>query len=508
MWLRHVQKTHFQDEIDAISAKKSTNKQQQLVLIFDEQGLLRCTGRLEHSSLSESARQPIMLPRDDHLTELIFKKIHKDLLHSGISQTLSKTRQKYWIIRGRTTVKTVLNKCAVCRRYEGGCYKMPPMPSLPTSRVTESTPFARTGSDYFGPVYFKTKSEQTNAWICLFTCLVTRAVHLELVSDMSTEEFLMCLRRFIAQRGTPVEITSDNAKQFKAASSILDQLWQSLLHNDDVQSYVANLNIRWKFITDMAPWMGGFYERLVGLVKRSFRKAIGIKLLTLIQIQTLCKEVEAVINSRPLVYVGDDLHSTIALTLRHFLTLNPNIGIPQISEDSDSDYLPYESSKERLLNTWKKGQKILNKFWQIWKDEYLLSLRERKQTRVKANRIESSAKPTVGDVVIVKDNCARGCWKLAKFEELITSRDGQVRSCKIKLPSGNILTRPLNLLFPLETSHDMDTTESGFIDKLPQNLKSQSKRYNYEKQVQKVPGRPVRYAASKALKEIKKQLSE
>ncbi|XP_053395705.1 uncharacterized protein LOC128555912 [Mercenaria mercenaria] len=504
MWLQHVQESHFQSEIDAIRAKTTTSRQQQLGLFLDEQGLMRCKGRLENANLSEGARHPILLPKNDHLTELIIERTHKELLHSGISQTLAKTRQKFWIIHGRATVKTVLNKCVLCRRHEGGSYKMPPMSALPSSRVTESTPFSRTGLDYFGPIYLKTSGEEKKVWICLYTCLVTRAIHLELVSDMSTEEFLLCLKRFIAQKGTPVEITSDNAKQFKAASSILDQIWHGVLHSNEVQSYVANANIKWNFIVELAPWMGGFYERLVGLVKRSFRKAIGRKLLTLIQIQTLIKEVEAVVNSRPLIYVGDDIHSTIALTPSHFLTLNPNIGIPQISEESDSEYLPYESSTNRLLNIWKKGQRILNKFWQIWRDEYLLSLRERMQTRLKTNRIQSSVKPTVGDVVIVQDNCSRGSWKLAKIEELIKSRDGEIRACKIQLSSGNILNRPLNLLFPVETSHSTVNTQNDIIEKLPQ-CKLQSKVNDKD---QGLSQRPMRASASKALKTIKQQLSQ
>ena len=165
---------------------------------------------------------------------------------------------------------------------------------------------------------------------------------------MTTDEFLLYLRRFIAQRGTPVQITSDNAKQFKAASSVLEKVWHGILHSNEVQSYVANKYIKWNFIIELAPWMGGFYERLVGQVKRSFRKAIGRKLLTLIQTQTLIKEIEAVVNSRPLVYVGDDLNSTVALTPSHFLTLNTNIGIPEMTEESDSEYLPTESSTDKL----------------------------------------------------------------------------------------------------------------------------------------------------------------
>jgi hypothetical protein len=127
-------------------------------------------------------------------------------------------------------------------------------------------------------------------------------------------------------------------------------VWKTVITDNDVLNYVANTGITWKFITELAPWMGGFYERLVGLVKKSFRKMLGRKLVTDIQLQTLLKEVEAIVNSRPLVYVGDDLESNITLTPRHFLTLNPNIGVPNLDYDMhDPDYEPVESSTSKLL---------------------------------------------------------------------------------------------------------------------------------------------------------------
>lgn len=222
-------------------------------------------------------------------------------------------------------------------------------------------------------------------WVCLFTCLVTRAIHLELLQDMSAEEFLLGFRRFISQRGSPIEIISDNALQFKTASKTLNLIWQKVTKCEEVQNHVSNSGVKWIFIIELAPWMGGFYERLVGLVKRALRKTVSRKLLTYVQLQTVLKEVEATVNARPLVYICDDIDSTITLTPGHFLTLNPNTGVPELEYDeNDVDYNPYESTAERLLQTWKKGQRLLNVFWKIWRDEYLLSLRERTQNTLKS----------------------------------------------------------------------------------------------------------------------------
>ena len=118
--------------------------------------------------------------------------------------------------------------------------------------------------------------------------------------------------------------------------------------------------------------MGGFYERLIGLVKQSFRKTLSRKLVADIQLQTLLKEVEVIVNSRPLVYVGDDLESNITLTPRQFLTMNP--GVPNLDYDMhDPDYEPVESSTSKLLRIWNEGQYLLDAFWKFWKHEYLLS---------------------------------------------------------------------------------------------------------------------------------------
>ena len=239
-----------------------------------------------------------------------------------------------------------------------------------------------------------------------------RAVHLEHVQDMTTEEFLFCIRRFISQRGSSNEIISDNALQLKSANQTLHSIWRQVVRCEEVQNYASDVDIKWNFTVELAPWVSGFYEILVGLAKRALRKTLGRKLLTLIQMQTLLKEIEAILNSSPLVYVGEDITSSITLTPDYFLSLNPQIGIPEIEiVTKDEDYDPYESTAKRLLEMWENGQKLLNTFWKIWYDEYLLSLRERMQSNIKCGRIQSAVLPNVGDVVLVKDSMPRGCWK-------------------------------------------------------------------------------------------------
>ena len=160
---------------------------------------------------------------------------------------------------------------------------------LPKQRVSAPVPFAHCGVDYFRPLYVRESLGSKRVWVCLFTCLVTRAIHLELIMDMSTEMFLLGLCRFVARHGSPREIISENASQFKLAHDTIDKLWALLLKDKDVISYSVNEKIRWNLIVELAPWMGGFYERLIGLVKRSLRKAIGKLCLTSNQLLTVLK---------------------------------------------------------------------------------------------------------------------------------------------------------------------------------------------------------------------------
>ncbi|XP_053385862.1 uncharacterized protein LOC128550600 [Mercenaria mercenaria] len=271
---------------------------------------------------------------------------------------------------------------------------------------------------------------------------------------MTTGEFLMAFRRFISQRGSSDIVISDNELQFEAANKTLENVLRYVVHSEDVQRYAANAKIKWKFIVEVSLWMGGYNERLVGLVKRTLRKTIGRTLVTNTQMQTFLKETEAVLNSRPLVYVEEDLDSCIAITPGHFLSLNRNLGLPEtVKRDKiDEEYLPFESSEKEILKLWEKGHRLLYSFWQLWRNEYLLSLRERNQSKLKSGKVQSAKTPFIGEGVLIKEDLSRGCWKYGKIIDLPKSFDGDIRFAKVMVSSGRIVNRPLNLLFPLETA--------------------------------------------------------
>ena len=268
-------------------------------------------------------------------------------------------------------------------------------------------------------------------------------------------KFLMALRRFISRRGKPEEFILDNASQFKTTKKVIDLSWNDVVEDKEVYSYVSMNNIKWVFITEFAPWEGGFYVRLIGLVKASIRKTVGCILLSKEQLSTFITETEAVINSRPMVYVNDDISSSNVITPGHFLNMIWSTGTPDINQVSGADdfyRINNSNTAKRLLEFWKRGQRHLDTFWNSWKNDYLLSLRERYEKCLKSPRIISNISPVEGQIVHVKDKMPTGTWKIAKIQDLIISRDGKIRSAKVRFPSGVIITRPLNLLYPMETA--------------------------------------------------------
>ena len=264
LWIQHVQASKYADVIHSLTkAGRKPDIVQQLNLFLDDSGVIRCKGRLENAELTHQARFPALLPRNHPATNLIIVDCHRKVLHGGVAHTLSRVRYQFWIPQGRAAVKQVLRLCRTCVRWEGGPYRTPAMAPLPSSRVTPANPFSKVGLDYFGPVQLRVdaKTEPSKAWVCLFTCMVTRAVHLELVTDMSSTEFLLAFRRFVARRGTPTLVVSDNAPQFVLAKTTLDLAWEDITHSSDVLTYASSNKIEWQFIVSHSPWMGGFYER-------------------------------------------------------------------------------------------------------------------------------------------------------------------------------------------------------------------------------------------------------
>ena len=188
---------------------------------IENDGLIRCYGRLSNADLPEETINPILLPTREKVVELLIEDHHKKTFHAGVNHTLAQVRMRYWIPKGRAEVKQVLGKCNVCQKYQGCPFKMPSMSPWPNNKVIRSLSFQYSSLDYFGPLYIKCRNhaDRKKVWVCLFTCVAVRAIYLEIVADLSAEEFPLALRRFIARRGKPQQIVLDNAPQFKLTKS-------------------------------------------------------------------------------------------------------------------------------------------------------------------------------------------------------------------------------------------------------------------------------------------------
>lgn len=417
----------------------------QLGVFVAEGGVKRCMGRFGRSILPYETKHPALLPRNHHITRLYVEDAHRRVNHCGVKDTLNELRSRFWITRGRQFVKHILFSCYTCRKVMGQSYNKPKTSDLPDFRTCEIMAFSKVGCDMAGPLYIKHELQEPNkkVYICLFTCTASRAVHLEVVPDLTTEAFIRALDRFTSRRGLPQLIISDNATTFKAANKLLLKIFKQ----DNVQKYLANKNITWKFILEKAPWWGGFYERLIGVVKRCLKKVLGNSCLNYEELVTVVTNVEATLNSRPLTYIYSDEHEE-PLTPSHLLTGRRILSLPSVVENTNVE----ESTEDVVTKRMLYLDTLIKHFWNRWSKDYLLDLRAFHNCgagRQKSNNV------SVGDFVLIHEQTTpRQNWRKGVVQGLITSTDGEIRAARVRVlkKSGksSLLNRPLELLFPVE----------------------------------------------------------
>ncbi|XP_046567901.1 uncharacterized protein LOC124276331 [Haliotis rubra] len=219
-------------------------------------------GRLSKSQIPDEMKHQILLPSKHHVTSLFIQDIHKKLGHMGRNHVLSKLREKYWVIRANATVRNIPSHCVTCRRL-----KMPPceqkMSDLPFSRVNPAPPFTYSGVDFFGLDTIKEGRKQMKRYGALFTCLASRAIHIETDNSLDTDSFIPALHLFIARRGPVKEIWCDNGTNFIGAARELKEALAELDQNS-IHSHLLQANIDWKLNPPSASHMGGVWEHIIG----------------------------------------------------------------------------------------------------------------------------------------------------------------------------------------------------------------------------------------------------
>lgn len=404
--------------------------------ILDDSGLLRVGGRLQRSTLPFDAKHPVLLPKGHHVTRLLVRHVHEQGDHElGVEHTISELRQRFWVVSAREEVKRCIRSCPECVKRR----RKPEEQLMAPKTATEVRPSCRTFSscavDFAGP--FETKQGRGKVrlkrYLCVFLCLQSRAVHLEIAFGLDTDSFLRAFLRFVARRGKPSEVISDNGKNFLGASRELRNLTRCL-DQEVIRKKTAHLFIEWKFIPPGAPHFNGGCEAVVKGAKRALRRTLEAAHLTDEELMTAFCRAEALLNSRPLTAVSSDPSDSPPLTPAAFLLGHTQLDIS--GEDADTP----ENTRKR----WRRLQQLNTEFWRRWIRQYLPSLQARQKWTEKTRNLRA------GEMVLIADSSVpRGSWPLARVTRTFPGQDGLVRVVEVNTPKG-VYRRPVTKIVRLE----------------------------------------------------------
>jgi hypothetical protein len=367
--IKEVQSKVYQEELNCLNSSKPLNKSSSISTLdpyIDADGLLRVGGRLRHSHSEITFKNPTILPAKHHISTLIARKCHEDVKHQGRHITEGRIRSSgYWLVGGKRLVSSMIYGCVTCRRLKKGLdYQK--MSDLPEERVLPGyPPFSFVGVDIFGPwevITRKTRGGSANSkrWAALFTCLSTRAVHIEVIEDMSASAFINALRRFVAIRGSVKIFRSDRGTNFIEA---VHELKLNTINVEDgpIRDYLGKRGTTWIFNPPHSSHMGGVWERMIGVTRRILDAMLleyGSRTLTHEVLTTFLAEASSIINSRPLIPISTDPGNPFVLTPSTLLTQKSDT--QSISSDVDQDDL--------LRKQWKRVQHLASVFWKRCND--------------------------------------------------------------------------------------------------------------------------------------------
>ena len=404
---------------DKITKEKSIAK---LNPFRDVDGLLKVEGRLKHSFQPRQIKFPIILPKRAMITQRLIEWYHHKVQHSGRTTTLNEIRSHgYWIIGMNSRVKAVIHACVRCRIFRGRLADQK-MADLPTERTLELAPFTYCGVDMFGHFNIKEGRKTHKRYCAMFTCFSSRAVHLETTNCLDTDSFIMALRRFLSTRGKVRSIRSDNGLNFVGAGNELKNCFKEMETNkiaNYLQSEMCDW-IDWEKNTPNASHMGGVWERQIRTIRDVLSSLLKShdSVLNDESFNTFIKEVECIVNSRPLDVQNINDPDIETITPNHLLTLKSKVVLPPPGVFQRDDLY--------CRRRWRVIQHLANEFWNRWRKGYLLNLHTReKWTRERRNF-------QVGDIVLLKEeHVVRNLWPMARVTEVFPSQDGLVRSVQL-----------------------------------------------------------------------------
>ncbi|KAL3983862.1 FRAS1-related extracelluar matrix protein 1/2 [Sarotherodon galilaeus] len=428
--VKSVQGECYAEELKCINSGTnipSSSSLWRLHPIVDQDRLLRVGGRIEQSGLGMNETHPIIIPGRHHLATLLVSHYHEAVKHQGRHLTEGAIRAAgFWLVGAKRCISSLLYRCITCRKLRGKAEHQQ-MAALPAERLQVAPPFTYVGVDVFGPwdvVSRRTRGGVSNSkrWAVMFSCMCSRAVHIEVIEAMSASSFINALRRFFAVRGPAKQIRSDCGTNFVGASRELemDKINPGF---DSVEKYLNKQSCTWVFNPPHASHMGGAWERMIGIARRILdcmlleqRKSR----LTHEVLTTLMAEVAAIMNARPIIPVSSDPESPCILTPAMLLTLKTGPTPP----------LPSGKFEEADLfrEEWKQVQGLADMFWNRWRREYLKTLQLRHKWQGKQPSLQE------GDIVLLKDNQAeRNEWPMGIITKTFPGKDGLVRKVEVEV---------------------------------------------------------------------------
>ena len=395
---------------------------------------MRVGGRIKNALVDQDCKHPIIMPHQSPVSMLIVRDIH-NIAHLGTEWMISQVRMKFWITKVRHVTSKVRRDCVTCKRlYALPCDQR--MADLPPERVLAGeAPFTFVGTDCFGPVITKRGRSEIKRYGCIFTCFATRAVHVEVLCSLDTDSMINGIRRFIARRGVPSKIWSDNGTNYIGCKNELSRALKEI-DNDKMNVFCAKREIEWVLNPRHAPHMGGVFERMIQTVKRVFHAMLapGRCRLNDETLQTLMCEVESIVNTRPITRCSNDVNDPSPLSPNHLLLMR---GVENISPGQFTEADMYR-------RRWRHVQHMANEFWRRWTREYLVLLQKsRKWHEAKRNLKENDL------VMIVEESTPRGLWPLGVVVGVKRSQDGLVRTVDVRTKCTR-LTRPISKIVFLE----------------------------------------------------------
>ncbi|XP_073770437.1 uncharacterized protein [Danio rerio] len=441
---KKIQQDCFQEELHCLKKGKPVAHSSRLLTLSpeldSEEGIMRVGGRLRRAeTLDPGSKHPIVLDPSHPFTKLLMEDYDSRLCHPGPERVYAEIRRRFWILRGRQAIRHMQHQCKECRRWKAKP-SVPKMSDLPEARLRLYKPaFYSTGVDCFGPFQIKLGRRSEKRWGIIYKCLTTRAVHLDLIHRMDSDSFLMSLRRFIARRGTPAELYSDQGTNFKAGEKELRESFDSMAA--ELQQLLAKQKIAFHFNPPAAPHFGGAWEREIRSVKSALYTIIGAQSISDEVLHTVLLEVEAILNAKPLGYTSSNVADVDAITPNVLLMGRPDGALPQIV---------YNKSEGLSKRRWKHCQVLADHFWSRFIKSYLPTMQQRQKWHT------DTADLTVNSVVLLMDpQLPRALWPIGKVIKVHLSADQHVRSVDVQIKD-KIYTRPVARLIVLPALPESD----------------------------------------------------